>query len=144
MTIDWLSFTPWSAAIGGVILGLAAAIFMLVNGRIAGVSGIIGGLFRPTMADLPWRVAFILGLIVAPSVYGAFQYLPDFPIRADYSTLIAAGLLVGVGTRYGAGCPSGHGICGISRLSLRSIAAVICFMLAGVATVYVARHLIGA
>lgn len=143
MTIDWLSFSPWSALIGGAIIGLGTAILLLVNGRIAGVSGIIGGLLRPNFAEVPWRLAFIVGLIIAPSLYGAFEYLPDIVIRADYSTLIVAGLLVGVGTRYGAGCTSGHGVCGLSRLSLRSLIATIAFMAAGFATVFVVRHLIG-
>ena len=144
MTIDWLSFSPWSALIGGAILGLGTAILLLVNGRVAGVSAIIGGLLRPNFAEVPWRAAFLLGLIIAPSLYGAFEYLPDIVIRADYSTLIVAGLLVGVGTRYGGGCTSGHGVCGLSRLSPRSLVATIVFMAAGFATVFVVRHLIGA
>ncbi|MEO8135609.1 MAG: YeeE/YedE family protein [Betaproteobacteria bacterium] len=143
MTIDWLSFTPWSAAVGGAILGLGTAILLLVNGRTAGVSAIIGGVLRPNLAELPWRAAFLLGLVIAPSLYGAFQYLPDIVIRAEYSTLIVAGLLVGVGTRYGAGCTSGHGICGLSRLSARSLIATVAFMAAGFATVFVVRHVIG-
>ncbi|MEP7085325.1 MAG: YeeE/YedE family protein [Betaproteobacteria bacterium] len=142
MTIDLLSFTPWTALAGGVLIGIAAAMFLLLNGRIAGVSGIIGGLLRPSLPDIGWRGAFIGGLIVAPTLYGAFVYLPALKIEANYSTLIAAGLLVGVGTRYGAGCTSGHGVCGISRLSARSIAATMLFMAAGFATVFVVRHLL--
>jgi uncharacterized protein len=144
MTIDFLSFTPWTALAGGVLIGIASAIFVLVNGRIAGVSGIVGGLFRPTWDDIPWRVAFVAGLVVAPTLYGAFVYLPALKIDANYSTLIVAGLLVGAGTRYAGGCTSGHGVCGLSRLSLRSLAATLLFMAAGFATVYIVRHVINA
>jgi uncharacterized membrane protein YedE/YeeE len=142
MNIDWIAFTPWSALAGGVLIGIAAAMFVLINGRIAGISGIIGGLLRPSLPDLGWRLAFIGGLLIAPSVYGAVTYLPGLRIEASHATLIAAGLLVGVGTRYGAGCTSGHGVCGISRLSPRAIVATAIFMGAGFATVYVVRHLI--
>ena len=142
MTIDMLSFTPWTALAGGVLIGIAAAMFLLVNGRIAGISGIIGGLLRPSLPDIGWRAAFIAGLVLAPTLYGAFVYLPALKIEANYSTLIAAGLLVGVGTRYGAGCTSGHGVCGVSRLSTRSLLATVLFMAAGFATVFVVRHLL--
>ena len=142
MTIDMLSFTPWTALAGGMLIGIAAAMFLLLNGRVAGVSGIIGGLLRPSLPDLGWRAAFIAGLVLAPTLYGAFVYLPALRIEANYSTLIAAGLLVGVGTRYGAGCTSGHGVCGLSRLSARSLLATALFMAAGFATVYVVRHLL--
>ena len=144
MNIDLLSFTPWTALAGGVLIGLAAAMFVLVNGRIASVSGIVGGLLRPTLPDLGWRLAFVAGLVVAPSLYGAFVYLPSLKIDANYSTLTVAGLLVGAGTRYAGGCTSGHGICGLSRLSPRSLVATLLFMAAGFATVYVVRHLINA
>jgi uncharacterized membrane protein YedE/YeeE len=144
MTIDLLSFTPWTALAGGVLIGIAAAIFVLMNGRLAGISGIVGGLLRPTLPDIGWRVAFVAGLVVAPSLYGAFVYLPSLKIDASYSTLIVAGLLVGVGTRYAGGCPSGHGICGLSRLSPQSLVATLLFMVAGFATVYIARHVIQA
>jgi len=142
MVIDWNSFTPWSALAGGVLIGIAAALFVLLNGRIAGISGIIGGLFRPTLPDVGWRLAFIAGLVIAPSLYAAFVYLPLPKIDAEFGMLTAAGLLVGIGTRYGAGCTSGHGVCGISRLSPRAIVATILFMVSGFATVYVVRHLI--
>ncbi|MEO7761058.1 MAG: YeeE/YedE family protein [Casimicrobiaceae bacterium] len=142
MNIDWIAFTPWTALAGGVLIGIAAALFVLINGRIAGISGIVGGLFRPALADIPWRLAFIAGLILAPSLYGAFVYLPPLKIDASFGILIIAGLLVGVGTRYGAGCTSGHGVCGISRLSPRAVVATLIFMLTGFATVYVVRHLI--
>ena len=143
MTIDWTSFTPWSAAIGGVIIGLAVAMFELVNGRIAGISGIVGGLLRPAPGDAGWRIAFVAGLIAAPLCFATVTTLPPVVIEASYPALVVAGLLVGIGTRYGAGCTSGHGVCGISRLSPRSIVATLSFMAAGVATVFVVRHVIG-
>jgi len=143
MQIDWASFTPWSAVIGGVIIGVAVAMFVLVNGRIAGISGIIGGLVRPTYPDLAWRAAFVLGLLVAPVIYARIALLPAIEIDANYPTIIVAGLLVGVGTRYGAGCTSGHGVCGVSRLSPRSLVATLSFMAAGIATVFVVRHVAG-
>jgi len=144
MNIDWTAFTPWTALAGGILIGIAAAIFVLVNGRIAGVSGIIGGLLRPSLPDVGWRLAFIAGLIIAPSLYGAFVYLPTLKIDPSDATLIAAGLLVGIGTRYGGGCTSGHGVCGISRLSPRAMVATVAFIATGMATVYVVRHLLGA
>ena len=143
MSIDWASFTPGSAAIGGVIIGIAAAMLVFVNGRIAGISGIVGGLFRPAPGDAAWRLAFVAGLIAAPLLYAIVAAFPPVVIEASYPTLIVAGLLVGIGTRYGAGCTSGHGVCGVSRLSLRSIVATLSFMVAGFATVFVARHVIG-
>ena len=144
MNIDWINFTPWTALAGGVLIGIAAAMFVLINGRIAGISGIIGGLLRLSLPDIGWRLAFLAGLVIAPSLYGAFVYLPSPKIDASYGMLIGAGLLVGIGTRYGAGCTSGHGVCGLSRLSPRSLVATLVFMAAGFATVYVTRHLIGA
>jgi hypothetical protein len=143
MSIDWASFTPGSAAIGGVIIGIAVAMFAFVNGRIAGVSGIVGGLLRPAPGDVAWRLAFVAGLIAAPIVYAIVAALPLVVIEAGYPTLVVAGLLVGIGTRYGAGCTSGHGVCGISRFSPRSIVATLSFMAAGFATVFVARHTFG-
>ena len=143
MTIDWSAFTPWEALSGGLLIGIAVAAFLLINGRIAGISGIVGGLFHPALPDVGWRVAFLAGLVLAPSLYGAFVYLPAPKIDADYGILTAAGLLVGIGTRYSGGCTSGHGICGVSRLSLRGVVATLSFMAAGFATVYVVRHVIG-
>ena len=144
MTIDWASFTPWSALAGGVVIGIAASLLALMNGRIAGISGIVGGLLRPQRGDAGWRAAFIAGLIVAPAVYAVVAALPPIAIEAGYPTLALAGILVGVGTRYGAGCTSGHGVCGLSRLSLRSLVATVVFMAAGIATVFVVRHVLGA
>ena len=140
MSMDWNHFTPWSALAGGALIGLAAALFLLLNGRIAGISGVLGGLLKPVSGDIAWRVAFVLGLIGAPLVYGLFAGLPVPEIDAGNAALIAAGLLVGVGTRYGSGCTSGHGVCGLSRLSPRSLVATACFMGAGFATVFVIRH----
>jgi len=143
MSIDWNSFTPMPALVGGVLIGIAAAAFALLNGRIAGISGILGGLLKPRRGDIGWRAAFLLGLIGAPAAYALFSALPTIRIDAGYGALVAAGLLVGVGTRYGAGCTSGHGVCGLSRLSPRSLAATATFMGAGFVTVFVLRHLLG-
>lgn len=144
MTVDWNSFTPWASLAGGAIIGIATAMFILINGRIAGISGILGGLLNPMRGDISWRVAFIAGLISAPLLYVLITELPRPQIDAGYVGLIGAGLLVGIGTRYGSGCTSGHGVCGISRLSPRSFVATAAFMLAGFVTVYLVRHLIGA
>ena len=141
MSIAWNAFTPASALIGGAIIGAAVALFVTLNGRIAGVSGILGGLARPQAGDISWRVAFVAGLIAAP--LALLAALPEIRVDTSYPVLVAAGLLVGVGTRYGGGCTSGHGVCGVSRASPRSIAATVAFMAAGFATVYFVRHLIG-
>ena len=141
MTIAWNVFTPWSALIGGMLIGLAAAMFALLNGRVAGISGVLGGLFNPMRGDIGWRVAFVGGLVVAPLGYGLFATLPAVQIDASYLALVVAGLLVGVGTRYGSGCTSGHGVCGLSRLSPRALVATLTFMGAGFVTVFVLRHL---
>lgn len=142
MSIDWIHFTPWTALAGGLLIGLAASAFVLVNGRIAGISGIFGGLLRPAQGDVAWRLAFLGGLVGAPLVYALFAPLPQVRIEAGDGTLIAAGVLVGLGTRYGAGCTSGHGVCGLSRLSVRSLIATASFMAAGFVTVFALRHLI--
>ena len=141
MTIAWNVFTPWTALIGGMLIGLAAAMFALLNGRVAGISGVLGGLFKPMRGDIGWRVAFIGGLVSASLVYRLFATLPAVQIDASYAALVVAGLLVGVGTRYGSGCTSGHGVCGLSRLSPRSLVATLAFMGAGFVTVFVVRHL---
>jgi uncharacterized membrane protein YedE/YeeE len=143
MTIDWTSFTPGSALLGGALIGLAASLFALLNGRIAGISGVLGGLLKPRVGDVAWRAAFVIGLVVAPGVFRLFAAMPKPDIDASWAALVAAGLLVGIGTRYGAGCTSGHGVCGLSRLSLRSLAATLAFMGAGFATVFIARHVLG-
>lgn len=144
MNIAWDTFTPWTSLAGGALIGLAAALLILGSGRIAGISGIVGGLFRPAAGDTGWRIAFVVGLLAAPLVWGLFATLPGVQSDAGTATLVIAGLLVGVGTRYGSGCTSGHGVCGLSRLSPRSLVATLAFMGAGFVTVYVARHLAGA
>lgn len=143
MTIDWNSFTPAASAAGGVLIGLSAALFVLFNGRIAGISGVLGGLLKPVRGDIAWRVAFVAGLIGAPLGYALFAGLPHLQIDASSGALVAAGLLVGAGARLGSGCTSGHGVCGLSRLSPRSLVATATFMAAGFVTVYIARHLLG-
>ncbi len=143
MNIDWAAFTPGPSLAGGAIIGIAVAMFALLNGRIAGISGVVGGLLRPSLPDAAWRVAFVLGLVAAPALYALFAVLPGLVIDAGYSVLIVAGFLVGIGTRYGAGCTSGHGVCGVSRLSPRSIVATLVFMLSGFATVFAMRHVFG-
>ena len=142
MTIDTLNFTPWTSLAGGAIIGLGTALLILLNGRLAGISGVLGGLLRPLKSDIGWRFAFILGLIAAPLAYQLVHALPVATINAKVSVLVIAGLLVGIGTRYGAGCTSGHGVCGLSRLSARSLVATAIFMAAGFVTVFVARHVI--
>ena len=144
MTIDWQNFTPWTSLGGGVLIGLAAALFVLMNGRIAGISGVLGGLLQPRAGDIAWRLAFVARILLAPTLYGLVTALPTSTIEADFPVLIAAGLLVGVGTRFGSGCTSGHGVCGLSRLSPRSLVATMSFMAAGFATVFVTRHLLAA
>ena len=141
MTIDWTSFTPGPALAGGIILGIAAALYVLINGRILGISGILGGLIGPKRTDWLWRASFVLGLLTAP-LWGkyVFQMNPTAVIDADYLTLIIAGLLVGFGARYGSGCTSGHGICGLSRLSPRSLLATLTFMGCGFLVVFLIRH----
>ena len=142
MNVNWTDFTPLTALGGGLLIGLAAALFVLFNGRIAGISGIVGGLLRPATGERGWRIAFLLGLVAAPLVYTLAAPLPAMRIEAGTGTLIAAGLLVGIGTRYGAGCTSGHGVCGLARGSARSLAATLAFMGAGFATVFIVRHLL--
>ena len=141
MTIDWTSFTPGPALAGGIILGIAAALYVLINGRILGISGILGGLIGPKRTDWLWRASFVLGLLTA-SLWGkyVFQMNTTAVIDADYLTLIIAGLLVGFGARYGSGCTSGHGICGLSRLSPRSLLATLTFMGCGFLVVFLIRH----
>jgi len=145
MTIDWANFTPWASLAGGILLGVASALFILLNGRVLGISGILGGLLPPKTGDAGWRVAFVLGMLAAPLVFGllapaGFMQAPR--IDAGMGAIVAAGLLVGLGTRYGSGCTSGHGVCGLSRLSPRSLVATLAFMGAGFAMVFVIRHLL--
>ena len=141
MTIDWNAFTPWSALAGGVLIGLAAAMFVLLNGRIAGISGVVAGLLKPAKGDMAWRAAFLLGLLAAPLFYLLLADAPALQIDAGFGAIAVAGLLVGIGTRYGSGCTSGHGVCGLSRMSPRSLVATTAFMGAGFVTVFMIRHL---
>ena len=143
MTIDWNNFTPWISLAGGLMIGLAVALFLLFNGRIAGISGIVGGLLNPGRGDVAWRIAFVTGLVISPLVFAFAAPLPEVRIEASYPMLLIAGLLVGIGTRYGSGCTSGHGICGLSRRSPRSLVATVAFMFAGFVTVYIVRHVLG-
>ena len=141
MTFDWTHFTPMSALAGGVLIGLAATVLLACNGRIAGISGIVGGLLaRRGEDETAWRLAFVLGLILAPILYRFFAILPVSHIDAGWIELVVAGVLVGYGSRLGSGCTSGHGVCGLSRLSPRSLAATATFMVTGFITVFVVRH----
>jgi len=145
MQIDWLHFTPWTSLLGGVLLGIAAAALFLNSGRILGITGILEGVLAPKHADSPWRFAFLLGLFAAPLAAklllpAELMHAPR--IYANWVMAIVAGLLVGYGTRWGAGCTSGHGICGLSRLSMRSLVATLSFMGTGFVTVFVIRHVL--
>ena len=138
------NFTPVSAALGGLLIGAAAALLLLFNGRVAGISGVVGGALRAPRDDLAWRVAFIAGLVVAPFAYAALGGgAAPVAITASPVILVAGGLLVGIGTRLANGCTSGHGVCGLARFSPRSLAATLTFMAAGFAAVFVARHVLG-
>lgn len=145
MTIDWTHFTPWTALAGGVLLGLASAAFILINGRILGISGILGGLLTPLKGDVGWRIAFLLGIACAPTVF-SFVFPSEAVavprIDSSYLGLAVAGLLVGIGTSCASGCTSGHGVCGLSRLSPRSLVATVSFMAAGFLVVFVLRHVL--
>ena len=142
MAIDWTHFTPWASAAGGVLIGIAAAMLLLLNGRIAGVSGIVGGLLAPRRHDFGWRLAFVLGLLAAPALWRLGGGALEMRIDSGFGMLALAGVLVGVGTSYGSGCTSGHGVCGLSRLSPRSLAATLAFMAAGFITVFLVRHVL--
>lgn len=145
MQIDWLHFTPVSALIGGVLLGAASALLFLNSGRILGITGVLEGLISANPSDTSWRLRFMLGLLLAPPVAKLFfspEWLSLPKIEASFTMVILAGLLVGVGTRLGTGCTSGHGICGLGRFSVRSLVATMSFMLSGFATVYVLRHVL--
>lgn len=145
MTIDWIHFTPWLSLGGGILLGLASAAFILFNGRILGISGILGGLLSPRSGDIGWRIAFVLGIVAAPllsTLVFPVDLIASPRIEAGYASIALAGLLVGFGTRYGSGCTSGHGVCGLSRLSPRSLLATLTFMAFGFLVVYVIRHAI--
>ena len=138
------NFTPVSALIGGVLIGTSAAMLLVLNGRIAGISGILGGVLSPSQSEIGWRGSFLVGLLIAPLVYRTFGgILPLISLDAPLGVLIAAGLLVGFGSRLGAGCTSGHGVCGIGRGSPRSITATLVFMATAIVTVLLTHHVIG-
>ena len=139
------SFTPLSAVIGGILIGLSATLLLWTTGRVAGISGIVGGLLRPAAAEVPWRVAFIIGLIAAPLLFrAAGGAAPAIAVTPSLPLAILGGLLVGYGTQLGGGCTSGHGVCGLARLSPRSLAATATFLLVALVTVFVTRHILGA
>ena len=143
MSIDWIAFTPWSAIIGGVLIGMAASLLALFNGRIAGISGMVSQLLHFKSAPqehLPWRILFLIGLISSGWMYQLFFQLPAMTSSRSVYILMIAGLLVGVGTRLGSGCTSGHGVCGLGRLSTRSLIATLSFMTAGFVATYLFLH----
>ncbi|OIM98581.1 MULTISPECIES: YeeE/YedE thiosulfate transporter family protein [unclassified Polynucleobacter] len=145
MHIDWLSFTPIPSLLGGMILGIAAALYVLLHGRILGISGIVSGLLHSKAGDIAWRLSLVLGLLSAPVLAALFFGIrPIVDIESDWYAILLAGLLVGFGAQYGSGCTSGHGICGLSRLSPRSLVATATFMSAGFLTVFAIRHILGA
>ncbi|NWB29765.1 YeeE/YedE family protein [Pseudomonas gingeri] len=143
MTLDTLHFTPLASLSGGALIGLAASLFVVFNGRIAGISGLLGSLLQRHAEGRTEKALFLLGLLLAPLAWGLFHLPPTIEFDANGLALVAAGLLVGIGTRYGSGCTSGHGVCGLSRLSPRSVVATLTFMLTGFLTVFVLRHLVG-
>jgi hypothetical protein len=147
MTIAWDNFTPWASLVGGLLIGLASALYILGSGRVAGISGVVGvalksALGRVPIGKDPARWAFIVGLLAAPWLWSAFAPLPRAAVDVGPAVLVVAGLLVGFGSRLGSGCTSGHGVCGLSRGSLRSLANVMVFMGAAMVVVLVMRHVI--
>ena len=147
MSILWNEFTPWASLAGGLLIGLSAALLIALLGRVAGISGITGALLQmPTWSAVKqwgWRLAFIAGMVAAPLVWQLFAPLPAMEMPSNPVVIIVAGLLVGFGTRMGSGCTSGHGVCGLSRLSVRSLAATLTFIAMGAVTVFVMRHVFG-
>jgi uncharacterized membrane protein YedE/YeeE len=144
MQIDWLAFTPGPAIFGGILLGIAAALYVILHGRILGISGIVSGLLPPKEGDLDWRISLLLGMLSAPILASLLFGVNTISIiDADWLAIVIAGVLVGFGSQYGSGCTSGHGVCGLSRLSPRSLVATISFMSAGFLMVFVLRHVLG-
>ncbi len=146
MTIDWNAFTPAASLVGGLLIGLASAIYILGNGRVAGIAGIVASPLRAILSGSSLvpersRLLFIAGLLLAPWLWQMVAPLPAMRLDVGWAGLVAAGLLVGIGVRMGNGCTSGHGVCGLSRFSLRSLVNVMTFIGAGAATVFVLRHL---
>lgn len=143
MYIDWTQFTPWSALAGGILIGLGASLWALCNGRIAGISGLLADVLEKKPEALLEKALFLSGLLVAPLIWSLWAPVPAFHLPVAEILLIPAGLLVGLGTRYASGCTSGHAVCGLARLSKRSLVATLCFMSSGFATLYFMRHLVG-
>ncbi|MNS83003.1 hypothetical protein D3C72_1167690 [compost metagenome] len=143
MTIDWANFTPWTALLGGALIGIAVSLFALFNGRVAGISGLLGSVLQPGSEGRGEKLLFLAGLLLSPLLWWLVAGPVQVQFQSDWLGLILAGLLVGLGTRYAAGCTSGHGVCGLARLSPRSLVATLCFMASGFAVVFVVRHVIG-
>lgn len=143
MSIDFAHFTPGLSLAGGLVIGAAAGVLVLFNGRIAGISGILGGLLNLPRKDTAWRVAFLAGVVAVPAIASALGRPAIVDIQAGWGEILVAGFLVGLGTRYASGCTSGHGVCGISRGSVRSLVATLTFMATGFLTVFAQRHLMG-
>jgi len=150
--MEIINFTPGSAALGGALIGLSAALLLLSKGRIAGVSGIAGGIIYPVRGDILWRVFFVAGLVLGGLIYqwlsgtettGLFKGIEHIQATVSWPVLVVGGLLVGIGTTIGTGCTSGHGICGLARGSSRSLAATLSFVGAGLVTVFIVRLLVG-
>lgn len=142
MIVDWSSFTPWTSLAGGALIGLAAALFLVANGRVAGISGLLASMMRPGSEGWSEKGLFLAGLVLSPLLWRLAGDWPQAQFQTGILATVMAGLLVGVGTRYGSGCTSGHGVCGLSRLSYRSLVATLCFMTSGFATVYFIRHVL--
>jgi len=140
MSIDFAHFTPGWALAGGSLIGLAAAVLILFNGRISGISGIVGGLLKLKCDDSAWRLAFLVGMMGAPVLFRYLDRLPILDVKAGWGTILIAGFLVGIGTRYAGGCTSGHGVCGLARGSLRSLLATLTFMTFGILTAILHAH----
>lgn len=139
--INWSEVTVINSLFGGILIGFSASILILFNGKIAGISGIVGGLFRPKKNDVAWRLMFIVGLLISPILFSLFRPLPNITIDANITMIVIAGMLVGIGTRFGSGCTSGHGVCGVARMSHRSIIATVTFILSGALTVFILRFI---
>ena len=135
-------FTPWTSLAGGMLIGLSAVLLMAFHGRIAGLSGVLGGLLPPFSIDWQWRIAFLTGAITAPMIYMAISGPIEFSVPVGPAALIVGGLIVGVGVTFGNGCPSGHGVCGMARLSPRSFVATLSFMATALVTVFLIRHML--
>ncbi len=143
MAIDWHAFTPWASLAGGALVGLAAGLFAIANGRIAGISGLLGSLLQRNASGRRESGLFLIGLVSAPLIWALWGELPRLEIESNWRSVLLAGLLVGFGSRYGSGCTSGHGVCGLSRLTLRSAVATVTFMISGFTTVFFIRHVWG-